>query len=122
MIFLEGCFLHRGKPALLQQGAGTTVFLCGLRRDGGPALVPDPVQQQLHSLPAEPLPPAALVDAVADVVRLTGLVRESAAGADRIRETLGLREGDALVPFSAERGDGKEQLIALLRAMLEVEV
>ncbi len=39
----------------------------------------------------------------------------------RIRETLGLREGDALVPFSAERGDGKEQLIALLRAMLEVE-
>ena len=40
----------------------------------------------------------------------------------RIRETLGLREGDALVPFSAERGDGKEQLIALLRAMLEVEV
>ena len=38
----------------------------------------------------------------------------------RIRETLGLREGDALVPFSAERGDGKEQLIALLRAMLEV--
>ncbi len=39
----------------------------------------------------------------------------------RIRETLGLREGDALVPFSAERGDGKEQLIALLREMLEVE-
>ena len=39
----------------------------------------------------------------------------------RIRETLGLREGDALVPFSAERGDGKEQLTALLREMLEVE-
>ena len=39
----------------------------------------------------------------------------------RIRETLGLREGAALVPFSAERGDGKEQLIALLREMLEVE-
>ena len=38
----------------------------------------------------------------------------------RIRETLGLREGDALVPFSAERGDGKEQPTALLREMLEV--
>ena len=35
--------------------------------------------------------------------------------------TLYLREGDALVPFSAERGDGKEQLTALLREMLEVE-
>ena len=41
---------------------------------------------------------------------------------ERIRETLDLREGDGLIPFSAERGDGKEQLIALLRAMLEVEV
>ena len=40
---------------------------------------------------------------------------------ERIRETLDLREGDGLIPFSAERGDGKEQLIALLRAMLEVE-
>ena len=39
---------------------------------------------------------------------------------ERIRETLDLREGDGLIPFSAERGDGKEQLIALLRAMLEV--
>ena len=35
-----------------------------------------------------------------------------------IRETLGLREGDGLIPFSAERGDGKEQLTALLRKML----
>lgn len=41
---------------------------------------------------------------------------------ERIRETLDLREGDGLIPFSAERGDGKEQIIALLRAMLEVEV
>ena len=41
---------------------------------------------------------------------------------ERIRETLDLREGDGLIPFSAERGDGKEQLIALRRAMLEVEV
>ena len=41
---------------------------------------------------------------------------------ERIRETLDLREGDGLIPFSAERGDGKEQLIALLRAMLEGEV
>ena len=37
----------------------------------------------------------------------------------RIRETLALREGDALIPFSAERGDGKEQLIAAL--LKEVE-
>lgn len=39
----------------------------------------------------------------------------------RIRETLDLREGDALVPFSAERGDGKEQLISCLLAALEKE-
>lgn len=39
----------------------------------------------------------------------------------RIRETLGLREGDALVPFSAERGDGREQLISLLLEALEAE-
>ena len=31
-----------------------------------------------------------------------------------IRETLELGEGDALVPFSAERGIGKEELISLL--------
>ena len=47
---------------------------------------------------------------------------EIAPNLERIRETLDLREGDGLIPFSAERGDGKEQLIALLRAMLEVEV
>ena len=46
---------------------------------------------------------------------------EIAPNLERIRETLDLREGDGLIPFSAERGDGKEQLIALLRAMLEVE-
>lgn len=39
----------------------------------------------------------------------------------RIRETLALREEDGLIPFSAERGDGKEQLIALLMKMLEGE-
>jgi len=37
----------------------------------------------------------------------------------RIRETLALTEDDALVPFSAERGDGKEQLLSLLRAFCE---
>ncbi|MBD5162667.1 MAG: YihA family ribosome biogenesis GTP-binding protein [Oscillibacter sp.] len=37
----------------------------------------------------------------------------------RIRETLDLREGDGLVPFSAERGDGKELLISCLLAALE---
>ena len=39
----------------------------------------------------------------------------------RIREVLDLREGDALVPFSAERGDGKDQLISLLLGALEEE-
>ena len=33
----------------------------------------------------------------------------------RIRETLTLRREDRLVPFSAERGDGKEELTALLQ-------
>ena len=37
----------------------------------------------------------------------------------RIRETLELEEDEALVPFSAEKGDGKEQLIGLLRAFCE---
>ena len=36
----------------------------------------------------------------------------------RIRETLGLREEDLLVPFSAERGDGQEELRALLGAVI----
>ncbi len=31
-----------------------------------------------------------------------------------IQETLSIREGDALTPFSAEKGDGKEQLLELL--------
>ena len=37
----------------------------------------------------------------------------------RIRETLDLEESEALVPFSAEKGDGREQLIGLLRAFCE---
>ena len=37
----------------------------------------------------------------------------------RIRETLALREEDALVPFSAERGDGREQLTSLLGEAIE---
>ena len=37
----------------------------------------------------------------------------------RIRETLALREEDALVPFSAERGDGREQLTGLLGEAIE---
>lgn len=36
-----------------------------------------------------------------------------------IRETLELREGDNLLPFSAEKGTGKEELIRLLNAALE---
>ena len=31
-----------------------------------------------------------------------------------IRETLGLRDADTLIPFSAEKGDGKEELTAQL--------
>ncbi|MGM9619604.1 MAG: ribosome biogenesis GTP-binding protein YihA/YsxC [Oscillospiraceae bacterium] len=34
----------------------------------------------------------------------------------RIRETLGLAEGDVLIPFSAETGAGKEALLAALSA------
>lgn len=36
----------------------------------------------------------------------------------QIREVLGLRECDGLVAFSAEKGDGKDQLAALLREAL----
>ena len=36
-----------------------------------------------------------------------------------IRETLDLGDSEILVPFSAEKGDGKEQLIALLRTFCE---
>lgn len=37
----------------------------------------------------------------------------------RIRETFDLKADETLVPFSAEKGDGKEQLIGLLRAFCE---
>ncbi len=40
---------------------------------------------------------------------------------DVIRETLGLSEEDALVPFSAEKGDGKDQVISLLMSACEKE-
>lgn len=36
-----------------------------------------------------------------------------------IRETLELREEDVLLPFSAEKGTGKEELIRLLNAAIE---
>ena len=36
-----------------------------------------------------------------------------------IRETLDLDESEILTPFSAEKGDGKEQLMGLLRAFCE---
>jgi len=38
-----------------------------------------------------------------------------------VRETLDLGEGDALVPFSAEKGDGREELARLLEAACSVE-
>ncbi len=36
-----------------------------------------------------------------------------------IRRTLSLREGDALVPFSAEKGTGREELLELLTRAME---
>ena len=36
-----------------------------------------------------------------------------------IRETLELGEGDALIPFSAEKGDGKDELIRALLTQIE---
>ena len=36
-----------------------------------------------------------------------------------IRQTLGLREEDQLVPFSAEKGIGRESLCQLLEQMIE---
>jgi GTP-binding protein len=38
-----------------------------------------------------------------------------------IRDTLGLGDEDALVPFSAEKGEGKEQLLSLLRTFCETK-
>ena len=39
----------------------------------------------------------------------------------RIRETLSLRETEALIPFSAETGAGREELLRLLETLLERE-
>ena len=36
-----------------------------------------------------------------------------------IRETLAFREGDRLVPFSAEKGTGKEELVQILSSAIE---
>ena len=36
-----------------------------------------------------------------------------------IRDTLGIDDTETLVPFSAEKGDGKEQLLGLLRTFCE---
>lgn len=38
-----------------------------------------------------------------------------------IRETLGLSEDEPLIPFSAEKGTGKEQLLRLLQAFCETK-
>lgn len=43
--------------------------------------------------------------------------REIEPNLARIRETLGLAEEEPLVPFSAEKGTGREQLIGLLAAV-----
>jgi len=40
---------------------------------------------------------------------------------DLIRETLVLTDEDALVPFSAEKGDGKDQVISLIMSACESE-
>ena len=39
---------------------------------------------------------------------------------EAIRETLSIREGDALTAFSAEKGDGKERLLELLEGTMGV--
>ena len=44
---------------------------------------------------------------------------EIAPNLQTIREVLALREGDRLVPFSAEKGTGKEELIQILSAAIE---
>ncbi len=44
---------------------------------------------------------------------------EIAPNLSRIQENLALRVEDTLVPFSAEKGTGKEELIALLSAAME---
>ena len=44
---------------------------------------------------------------------------EIAPNLERIRQTLDLREGDVLIPFSAEKGDGKAELMAWLAAAAE---
>ena len=44
---------------------------------------------------------------------------ELAPSLARIRETLSLEESETLVPFSAEKGDGRERLLGLLRAFCE---
>ena len=36
-----------------------------------------------------------------------------------IRDTLGLREGDMLIPFSAEKGTGREELLSAILAGIE---
>ena len=38
-----------------------------------------------------------------------------------IRETLGMAEDETLVPFSAEKGEGKGQLLSLLQAFCEAK-
>ena len=45
--------------------------------------------------------------------------REVEPNLDRVREVLSLTESDALVPFSAEKGTGKEELISLLSRAVE---
>ena len=44
---------------------------------------------------------------------------EIAPNLERIRNTLSLREADALVPFSAENGEGKERLTELVTGLVE---
>ena len=44
---------------------------------------------------------------------------EIASNLELIRQTLDLREGDVLIPFSAEKGDGKAELMGWLAAAVE---
>ena len=59
--------------------------------------------------------PYAVVANKLDKLKKTEVVPSLA----QIRETLSLREGDLLIPFSAERGDGQEELRSALSRAVE---
>lgn len=59
--------------------------------------------------------PAAVVANKLDKLKKS----ETEASLSRILETLNMRDSRMLIPFSAERGDGKEQVLGLIRSFCE---